>query len=199
MLALGKRQMSKQDKYEEFLKHLPATASDRTLMALKGHLLVEQAIREFVYARVAKPERLKDKQIPFATILDFAYSLHEGDNMNWVWESAKKPNRLRNLLAHNLSPSKIEELEIDFISYVRHNDGELEVLVDNKQIIYEELALAIFQIYDIIISAPHYPTSERITEHHINTAINKAFLSVGGVSTPPPSRGPTSRKRWPRN
>lgn len=199
--------MSAQEKYEEFLTHLPVTASDRVLMALKGHLLVEQALREFVSKRVAKPQRLKDKQIPFAIILDFASSLDDGDSMGWVWDAAKKLNRLRNLLAHNLSPLKIEELEIEFIDYIRKHDGELSVLVDNTPVRYEELALAIFQIYDRIVSkSNHHPPdphhfstrNEIIKDDLIRTAITKAFLAIDGNSSPSSNTGPKPRKRWPQ-
>lgn len=199
--------MSAQEKYEEFLKHLPVTASDRVLMALKGHLLVEQALREFVSKRVAKPQRLKDKQIPFAVILDFASSLDDGDSMDWIWDAAKKLNRLRNLLAHNLSPLKIEGLELEFIAYIRKHDGELSVLVDNTPVSYEDLALAIFQIYDRIVSSSnHFPTGPHnfstrnaiIKNDLISTATTEAFLAIDGNSSSSKNTGPKPRKRWPQ-
>jgi hypothetical protein len=198
--------MSEQEKYEDFLTHLPVTASDRVLMALKGHLLVEQALREFVYKRIARPNCLKDKQIAFATILDFAASLEHADSMNWVWEAARKLNRLRNLLAHNLSPLKIEELEEQFISYVQAHDGELAVLIGNEPIEYERLSLAIFQVYDCIISRAYISPADlaliesrsSVSDDRLRFAIDKALLVCDEER--PRGRntlGPIPRKKWP--
>lgn len=198
--------MHAQEKYEDFLTHLPVTASDRVLMALKGHLLVEQALREFVYKRVHRSSRIQDKQIPFAIILDFAASLEYADNMNWVWEAAKKLNRLRNLLAHNLSPLRIEELEKEFISYVRMHDGELSVLVNDKPLDYGGFALAMFQVYDAIITREYVTPADLkaaearglLSDERISRAINKAFLTVEEGKVYAGSQGPKPRKKWPQ-
>lgn len=202
--------MSKQEKYEEFLKHLPVTASDRTLMALKGHLLVEQALRDYVYNRVPKPQRLKDKQIAFSVILDFASSLDDGDSMAWVWEAAKRLNKLRNALAHNLSHIKAVQYEVEFVSYVQQRDGELSVLVNNTPLEYERLALAIFQLYDKLVSISLYSFTGFV-RYSINSAalngdavggpiseaMSRALRAIEGPCTKK-NTGPEPRRKWPK-
>jgi hypothetical protein len=187
---------SAQEKYEDFLKHLPETTSDKTLMALKGHLLVEQALREFVGKRVAKPDRIKETQIQFSTLLDFASSLDDGDSMSWVWVATRKLNKLRNQLAHNLSPQKIEALEQDFINYVRHHDGEMNVSVGSAELKYTDFPLAIFQIYDRIFS---YPYASPATIERLNSVITNSFLALGPLDQFKSNNfrhGPKQRKKW---
>lgn len=191
-----RRIFSAQEKYEDFLKHLPATTADKALMALKGHLLVEQALREFVWRRVAKPERIKETQIQFSTLLDFASSLDDGDSMSWVWVATRKLNKLRNQLAHNLSPQKIEALEQDFVNYVRHHDGEMNVLVDSTELKYTDFPLAIFQIYDRIFS---YPYTSPAAIERLNFTITKSLLALDSINELKPNNfrhGPKRRKKW---
>lgn len=196
MILAPRKAFSAREKYEDFLKHLPATTSDKALMALKGHLLVEQALREFVWRRVAKPERIKETQIQFSTLLDFAASLDDGDSMSWVWVATRKLNKLRNQLAHSLSPQKIEALEQDFVSYVKHHDGEMNVLVDNAELKYAAFPLAIFQIYDRIFS---YPYVSKAAIERMNFTITKSLLaldSIGEFKTNNFRHGPKGRKKW---
>ncbi len=198
---------SKQEKYEEFLEHLPVTASDRTLMALKGHLLIEQALRDYVYNRVPKPQKLKDKQIAFSVILDFASSLDDGDSMSWVWEAARKLNKLRNALAHNLSHMKAEQYEAEFVGYVQQHDGELSVLINDKPVNYESLALAVFQLYDKLVSISlvsfagfvRYSINKAVFDGDpMSDAMASAFRSVENLSPYPRNNGPVARTKWAR-
>lgn len=186
--------MADLDQYTEFLTHLPVTASDKTLMTLKGHLLVEQALRTYISRRVPHPNRLKDKQIPFANLIDFASSLEDNKNMEWIWEALRILNTLRNKLAHNLTPLKIEEIEARFISYVKKHDGELTVEADNAKLGYDQFPLAIFQLYDRLLSKSTMSgLSNAITDNQVTKAIEKAFKAVEAGN---PRSGPKSRKKW---
>lgn len=188
------------EKYLEFLTHLPASASDKALVALKGHLLVEQALKDFICKRVAKPERIRMSQTPFPALICFASSLDDGDSMNWVWRAAEKLNTVRNKLSHNLSPGRIEELEQDFISYVRVNDGEMAVAIDEVGGGYDDLALSIFQIYDRISSYPYTSPADIVRLEYemmlrLHTSIDKLKL-LDGAGELRLRHGPKPRKRW---
>ncbi len=191
--------------YEEFISHLPVAASDRTLMALKGHLLVEQALRTFIESRVAQPERIKDKQIQFSALIDFASSLARQGEIDWIWSSLRTLNQFRNTLAHKLSPAKTDEIEKKFIDHVRNHDGQLSVFVGKSKLTYGEFPLAVFQVYDILLSAAHAETAKQpedppknfYTDDMITTAITRAFIAVDGSCFNRKLHGPQSRKKWP--
>ena len=51
---------SKNERYLEFLEHLPSDTQDKSLIAIKGHLLLEIVLREYIYERVNHPDRLKN-------------------------------------------------------------------------------------------------------------------------------------------
>jgi len=138
-------------RYEEFIKHLPVHAKDVTLIALKGHLLLETALKEFIYLRVRHPERLQSKQINFATLVDFGSSLAENDKISWVWKALRQANSIRNMLAHNLQPKELDEKIDGFIKYVEENDGEFSVEYENKNLNYERLSLVFFQVFDRLV------------------------------------------------
>lgn len=171
--------MSPQNQYMEFLNHLPTTTSDQSLIVLKGHLLVEQALRSFIGRRVPRPERIEDNQLSFAVLVDFASCLDNGDSLEWVWQASKNLNKLRNLLAHNLSHNKAKESEEKFISHVRENYGDLSIAIDGCQLKYEELPLAILKIYDSIVQYPYmHPADLARLEHRLAKSFEEAFSSI---------------------
>lgn len=205
--------MPTNEQYEEFVSHLPVTASDRTLMALKGHLLVEQALRAFIESRVSQPNRIKDKQIQFAILIDFASSLAKVGELDWLWGALRTLNQFRNTLAHKLSPQKTEEIESKFVQHVKNHDGELSVFLGKSKLKYGEFALAVFQVYDILLSATPGHTTDSAppkasipketnnlaqwTDDKIIAAISKAFSAVEGNHDIGESNGPRPRKKRP--
>ncbi|WP_149087855.1 hypothetical protein [Pseudomonas prosekii] len=201
--------------YEEFIAHLPVAASDRTLMALKGHLLVEQALRTFIESRVSQPCRIKDKQIQFSALVDFASSLAKIGELDWLWSALKTLNQLRNTLAHNLSPQKTEEIEEKFVNHVKNHDGELSVFEGSSKLKYGEFSLAVFQVYDVLLSASHSQIIESTPLKHagsseetqlskrsndkISVAITKAFLTIESKQFRDGTHGPAPRRKWSKH
>ncbi|VVN89081.1 hypothetical protein PS710_01732 [Pseudomonas fluorescens] len=206
--------MPTNEQYEDFISHLPVTASDRTLMALKGHLLVEQALRKFIESRVPQPSRIKDKQIQFAVLVDFASCLAKDGEIDWIWGALKTLNQFRNTLAHKLSPQKTEEIENKFITHVKNHDGELSVFIGRSKLKYGEFPLAVFQVYDILLSAAHMHDTEKTltkacvrtnftppegyTDDRVRVAITKAFLAVEGGYSSGVLHGPRPKNKWPK-
>lgn len=143
------------DRYIDFIRHLPVHANDEALIALKGHLLVEMALREYIYRRVPHPERLKGKQANFPLLIDFASCLENGNDIGWVWMALSKLNSIRNGLAHNLEPKDLKAKEAGFIEYVKANDGELlSITADSSVLKYGPMPLAIFQVFDSLLTSP---------------------------------------------
>lgn len=187
-----------EEKYEEFLEHLPDTASDKTLLVLKGHLLVEQALRSYIYKRVENPKKLENQQLPFASLLVFASSLESDAAIDWIWTPIDKLNKLRNRLAHNLAPKKIDELEKEIIEHTKKNDGELSILINDKQTAHTPLALAIFQLYENLERAK---TKEQKLRHSFSHSIRNSLLAplLDIDKSFHQNQGPKPRKKWPKN
>lgn len=140
------------ERYKGFMQHLPENARDQTLIALKGHLLLESCLREYICNRVNHPDRFRKKQHNFSTLIDFASCLEDDDSISWVWSALRKANKIRNQLAHQLEPEKIDILQKDFIDYVEMNDGKFSVSTD-REMQYEKLALIYFQLFDVMAIA----------------------------------------------
>jgi len=55
-----------------FISHLPLDSTDNVTVVLKGHLLVEELLKEYVILQFQKPEMLKDARLTFHQILCIA-------------------------------------------------------------------------------------------------------------------------------
>lgn len=143
---------SKEIRYLEFLEHLPADTQEKSLIAIKGHLLLEVVLKEYIYERVRHPDRLRNKNITFVNLIDFASSLEDNNKIQWIWKALRDANKIRNALAHSLAPEKLDLLELNFVQYIVANDGELSVKT-TEELKFENLTLAYFQLYDVILSS----------------------------------------------
>ena len=80
-----------------------------TLAVIRGHLILEQAIDEFLGASLFHPERVQQSRFQFLHKAQMckSLSLHQNDNDIWalVWDG----NELRNKVAHSLSPDEIKK------------------------------------------------------------------------------------------
>ena len=168
---------NKNERYLEFLEHLPSDTEDRSLIAIKGHLLLEIVLREYIYQRVNHPDRLRNKNITFANLIDFSSSLEDNNKIQWVWKALRLANQIRNQLAHSLLPEKIEHLESEFVEYVIANDGVLTVETTEK-LKFERLTLAYFQLFDVILSSNQiYEKNESLT-NRTNESLDNVYQRV---------------------
>jgi hypothetical protein len=191
----------KEMRYLEFLEHLPAETQDKSLIAIKGHLLLEIALREYIYERVRHPDRLRSKNLPFSVLIDFASSLEDNNNIQWVWKALRFANQIRNQLAHSLSPEKLDSLEMEFVEYVIENDGLLTVKT-TEELKFEKLALAYFQLYDVILSS-----IELYSVQNMNTqpspsisspeeTYRRVALALQAVERKQKKRGISKNEKW---
>lgn len=93
-----------------FLHHMPDEEADLTLIVLKGHLLIEQRIREFIRERLLNPTALDRIRLTShqAICLAEALTLPNSDP-EVLWSVIRKVNALRNERAHKLTPERVEE------------------------------------------------------------------------------------------
>ncbi|PTQ70402.1 hypothetical protein [Pseudomonas sp. GV071] len=105
-------------------KHFASEMDDISLI-LKGHLLLEEMLRDFCSAIVPQPKHLSDCRFTFAQILDLSHALYPADiklgRYSELWAITGKINRLRNLMAHALEPDsqKLEGLQESVISTIK--------------------------------------------------------------------------------
>lgn len=169
------------DHLNSYIKHLPVEVKDRTLIVLKGHLLLEVALKEYICRRVAYPDRIRKKQITFPSLISFASSLEGNQKDAWLWEALKKVNSLRNNVAHKLQQYDRQK-DRELIDYVNANDGLCVVEVDDEIVAYEPIAISILQIFDSLIHAfPETKDSGKINgpvglEEGLQAIINLARL-----------------------
>ncbi|WP_409293530.1 hypothetical protein [Pseudomonas sp. KCJK9058] len=95
---------------EMFDKHFPADL-DEEAMILKAHLLLEGALRDFCHRSVLQPSHLRGARFQFHQVLSLAQALSVetfNDYAQPMWAVAKKLNKLRNAMAHELEPDPLE-------------------------------------------------------------------------------------------
>ncbi|MGF1804348.1 hypothetical protein L4C31_03750 [Aliivibrio sifiae] len=149
----------------KFMEHFPFR-ENVLLQILKGHLLIEEVIREIVDIQVLQPEALKGKSgasFDCHQMICLAQAITpEGSNALWVWDAAKKLNSLRNKLAHQLSPKGIEHKVNDFTDYVSKNIKRLNV--DSIKMLSESdlpLTVCILSLNAALTSLKDYILSSR--------------------------------------
>lgn len=93
-----------------FLQHIPESDADLTMTVLKGHLLLEQRIREFVSERMLSPTALDDAGLSSYQAICLAEALTlPNTEPKQLWDILRQINTLRNKLAHNLEPEGVQQ------------------------------------------------------------------------------------------
>jgi hypothetical protein len=117
--------------FERFSEHFPLDG-DLTLQLLKGHLLVETALREVFEQQLAHPLALNGErgtQLTCHQVICLTEAITPISNkVPWLWIAIRKLNSIRNDLAHQLSPKDLARKVNDLIKYVRDNSFEVEII-----------------------------------------------------------------------
>jgi hypothetical protein len=119
---------------QRMINHYPADA-DITLQVLKGHLILEETLRDLLDALLVNPSALRgEKGISLSChqVICLAHALTPipFDSYCWLWASAKQLNGLRNDIAHKLAPSGVEKKLNSFISTVMESEPDFAILHD---------------------------------------------------------------------
>jgi hypothetical protein len=100
---------------ERVRKYLPA-GNDLTLIALKGHLLAEEALDDLIRFYCRQPEHLDDVEIRFMVKARMARALSGHIVWTGLWPLIDALNSVRNNLAHNLESPKLRDRVIRFLN-----------------------------------------------------------------------------------
>jgi hypothetical protein len=105
-----------------FFRHLPEQ-DDLTLIVLKGHLLVEQQMRDIVRKHAPECEVKRINRVTFSPLTRVTRALVGPDALvdDW-WQAIDVLNKLRNQLAHELESTKVEALATQFSQLLRVED-----------------------------------------------------------------------------
>ena len=117
---------------QRFISHLPLNSTDKVLVVLKGHLLVEELLREYVDLHVIHKNKLKDARLTFHQCLCLAQAFCNDETKTKLWESVKQLNALRNKLAHKLEPKDIEIKLSEFINLLSAFNAESDFADQEK-------------------------------------------------------------------
>lgn len=133
----------------KFWKHISLGTKDETLIVLKGHLLLEDLMREYCGSKVRTPKSLEDAKLSYVQILNLTRSFVEYPPDEWVIGAMRKINSLRNKLAHNLEPVNYSEIRDEFVSFVKGNAGDNSIYSSFSKA-YEQLGVSIFLVYSTL-------------------------------------------------
>ncbi len=81
---------------------------DPLLVILKGHLIIEKALTDICARLLKNPSALERENVRFSTRLDLVCALLDPALPEGVVHAMRDLNRLRNALAHNLEPDKLD-------------------------------------------------------------------------------------------
>ncbi|TCA40284.1 hypothetical protein E0H72_21015 [Rhizobium leguminosarum bv. viciae] len=124
--------------FRRFLTLLPR-GQDLTLIILKGHLLIEEQVWKVISSRLKKPKALRDGRIESHQAICIAEAFCPEDDD--LWQSAKKLNKIRNDIAHNvIPPAGLNDRIDDFVDSV----GWLDTTITERQDKFELALWALF-------------------------------------------------------
>lgn len=117
---------------QRFVTHLPLQTTDRTLVVLKGHLLIEEMLREFVSKHFHDPQQLTDARLTFHQCLCLARAIETDQLREKLWRTVERLNTLRNKLAHSLEPKELDKYVKEFLEMQSDFDPG-EPFIDKEQ------------------------------------------------------------------
>ncbi|MEJ1495078.1 MAG: hypothetical protein RPU13_01125 [Candidatus Sedimenticola sp. (ex Thyasira tokunagai)] len=170
--------------------HMPWGIKDESLIVLKGHLLVEDLMREYCFSKVNNGRYLEYSKMSFNQIAYLVRALQEKDAPSWIWGAIKKLNWLRNAFAHNLSPENYEKKRNEFIAVVK-SENSIDIL-ENRTEMHEILSAAIFVVFTALSANLHFKPKGLLELAMLlekgDESSNKQRNSDSGAIAPPPVR-----------
>ena len=97
--------------YQRFRRLIPKSR-DLTLILLKGHLLIEELLRDFLEGMSEHPSAVRDAKLTFFQRFRVAQALSVMPIEHKLWKLIRELNRLRNELSHHAEVRALEE-EVD--------------------------------------------------------------------------------------
>src|SRR6185369_12433904 len=100
--------VSREDSYERFQRLMPRT-QDLTLIILKGHLLLEEQLQQFLDDLSRKPDALKDARLTFFQRWRLTQAITGYSRTNNIGRFIEGASKLRNRLAHILEVADLDD------------------------------------------------------------------------------------------
>jgi hypothetical protein len=118
--------LSSKNAFERHVKHFPS-GSDLELQVLKGHLLIENILRELVDTGLRSPEAIRGARLTFHQVACLARGLTQHAEIEpWNWTVVGKLNSVRNELAHQLEQSQLIAKVAELISFAKSANPSIE-------------------------------------------------------------------------
>jgi hypothetical protein len=104
------------DKLDAFLDGLSRYASflpaddghPLEILILRGHLLIEEELRQLVALKFIKPTAYNLSEKKFGALLSLGEALYGPEIPEWVWRVARTLNGVRNSMAHELEARDVK-------------------------------------------------------------------------------------------
>ncbi len=132
---------------EDFATHLPPSL-DSELLVLKGHLLIERLLENYLVLNLPNSRELDDARFTFAHKLAVTAALCKDQEAKPLWKSIRLLNNLRNELSHQLESSRKESLTLEFIRSVDRSPEMSEIGAPPE--VTETLHRAIFAVHEAL-------------------------------------------------
>jgi len=114
---------------ERHRAHFPSD-TELSLQVLKGHLLIEELVRELVDARLADPKALEGESgtsFNCHQMICLAEALtSNAKELPWTWKATKKLNAMRNKLAHRLDYAMLQKDVDAFTTFCVKEQPDIE-------------------------------------------------------------------------
>ena len=92
-----------------YAEHLPGDKEiPFEILVLRGHLLIEDELREIVKAKFVQHDAYDLQQTKYSSLLRLAQALYGDAVPEWKWNAAQEINVIRNSIAHRLKDETIE-------------------------------------------------------------------------------------------
>jgi hypothetical protein len=139
-----------------------AKIQDIELLTLKGHLLIEDALKFLLATRLhVEEEVLFDLSIDSFPLIELALAGKDGDDVAHLRGALRAINNARNRMAHRIeSPEFVEKIEtfVREIGYMRKRTVPWPSAVDQQTEVFRAaLDEAIIEIFGIATSGPATP------------------------------------------
>jgi len=111
--------------------HLPKP-ENLEVTILKGHLLVETRLKEYIEKKLPNPQGCDLDRFKFSQLIEIAHGLCSSLLHENLWQSIQKLNTLRNRLSHELDDVRFTSTLQDFLGF--HTNHFFQVESEHRNI-----------------------------------------------------------------
>jgi len=129
----------------QVVAHLPDDG-DRSLIVLKGHLILEEELNRILAAAVSSPEHVAKARLRFSQLAEITKAHYFTQEQSWLWGAISKLNDIRNDYAHSLEPEKVDDKVHGFVQLVESKLGRSEENFEER--LRRCIALVIAALHD---------------------------------------------------